>query len=199
MTIAGNAIDRFKVVSQEHSNWCWAAVAASIDTFLDNRSTATQRYIAGAACRSEKGQPMRCKEDGKACEGKALATCDRTYFLHTVLAELGWLRGEPIRKPLSFEELAGEIDAGRPVAALIKWKENDGKPGNSGHFITFKGYIVTNAGVRYVSVDDPLFEDTDVPYDVLSDPQHGYRDGRGVWFASFLVNEKRASARTRRI
>ena len=56
------------------------------------------------------------------------------------------------------------------------------------------GLDVPHAGSRkqFVSIADPFFGDSEIDYTQFASPQGGYRDGRGVWFASFLVNNEAA-------
>ncbi len=166
------------VQKQERTEWCWAAVSVSINAFFRPASTDTQCELAGSVLN------LPC------CSGDApspSAACNTPHDIHTVLGRLHLLAADPIVKPLTFLQVKNEIDHGRPVCILIKWLGKDGKPGDRGHFIAIKGYRITPAQKQFVSIGDPFYGPSEVNYAELSNPKGGYRDGSGVWFASFLV------------
>lgn len=159
------------------TEWCWAAVSVSVDQFFRPGSTQTQCEIAGSALSKD------------CCSGKSTAPCNVPHELNPVLATLRLLAGEPIVKPLDFADVQKQIDAGRPVCVLIKWLDDQGQPTNRGHFNVISGYKLTQGQKPFVSIADPLFGPSMVAYEEFSNPKGGYRDGRGVWFASFLVKD----------
>lgn len=103
------------------------------------------------------------------------------------------LAADPITKPLDFDAVRSEIDAGRPVCALIKWLDSQGQVTQRGHFIAINGYRVTPAQKEFVSITDPIYGESEVAFEQFASTHGGYRDGRGVWFASFLVANMKSS------
>ena len=92
-----------------------------------------------------------------------------------------WIEG-----PAPFALIQREIDAGRPVCVLIRWKN-----GGGGHFILIEGYSVSPRGVAAVWVRNPLSPGSSSrhPYDVIASntEKGGYQDGQGRWSYTFLV------------
>jgi len=176
---AGPSGGPWEVQKQEMSEWCWAAVSVSVDRFFRPDSTHTQCEIAGSALN------LQC------CDGTQPAqsdSCNQKHTLHPVLDGLHLLAADPITEPLTFDRVRAEIDAGRPVCVLIKWLDNSG-----GHFVAINGYRVTPAQKQFVSITDPLFPSSEMAFPHFISKKGGYRDGHGVWFASFLVAQEAAS------
>ena len=173
-----------KVQRQQKSEWCWAAVSVSVARFFRPNSTHTQCDIAGSVLN------LPC------CHGTQPApsdSCNTPHALHPVLGRYHLLADHPIVKPLTFDKVRTEIDAGRPVCVLIKWLDNQGHVTDRGHFIALNGYRVTPAQKQFVSVTDPLYGASEIDFNQFISDKGGYRDGRGVWFASFLVANEAAS------
>ena len=174
-----------KVEHQKMSEWCWAAVSVSVDRFFRPASTHTQCDIAGATLKVE------CCANGTTAPP---AQCNTPEALHPVLGRLHLLAADPIVKPLTFAAVQKQIDAGNPVCVLIKWLDKQGKVGDRGHFIAIIGYRVTPSQKQFVSITDPFYGASEIDYTQFSSPQGGYRDGHGVWFASFLVDNEAANS-----
>lgn len=171
---------------QQASEWCWAAVSQAVELFFNPHSELQQCKIVGGAFH-------------QGCCGKGDApvrdpACNRPGYLHVVLGGLGLL-AKPntkaaqdwIKGPVSFEQLRHEIDRGRPVCVLIKWRNGGGR----GHFILIEGYSISASQKPYVFVRNPLSPKSAShhPYEVIAsqDTSGGYQDGQGVWAYSFLV------------
>lgn len=168
---------------QEKSEWCWAATSVSVDRFFRPDSTHTQCDIASLAL------GLHCCDNGKPAQSDA---CNGPHPLNPVLGQLHLLAADPILKPLTFDRVQQEIDAGRPICVLIKWLDNQGQVTDRGHFIAINGYHVTPAQTQFVSITDPLYGLSEIAFKQFIGKQGGYRDGRGVWFASFLVGNEAA-------
>lgn len=171
------------VQRQLRSEWCWAAVSVSIDHFFRSASTHTQCDVAGSVLN------LPC------CDGtpSQVEPCNTPHTLHTVLGRFHLLAADPIVSPLTFPRVRTEIDAGRPVCALIKWLDSESNVTHRGHFIAINGYRVTPAQREFVSVTDPMYGSSEVLFTEFINPKGGYRDGRGVWMASFLVANEAGS------
>jgi hypothetical protein len=208
----------FKVPHQERSEWCWVAVSLGVDRFFRPDSTHCQCEIAGSAlnlkccngtqpadshsAKAADARPEASKEitdSSRGAVGTAAVlrgssdTCNTPHAIHPVLGTYHLLAADPITKPLTFEALRSEIDAGRPVCVLIKWLDSQGQVTQRGHFIAINGYRVTSAQKEFVSITDPMYGESEVAFEQFSSAHGGYRDGRGVWFASFLVANMKAS------
>jgi hypothetical protein len=174
----------FAVQRQKRPEWCWAAVSVSVDLFFRPNSTHTQCELAGAVLH----QP--CCDGGAPAKS---AECNQTHTLHTVLGTLHLLAATPVVRPdnpLSFSAVQKEIDAGRPICALIKWLDKQGQLTTRGHFITINGYHVTPGQKQFVSISDPLYGASEIEFAQFSNPTGGYHDGHGVWYATFLVGNE---------
>jgi hypothetical protein len=174
----------FKVQRQEKSEWCWAAVSVSVNRFFRPDSKHTQCAIAGTAL------GLSCCDGAQPVPSDS---CNAPHALHPVLGRFHLLAADPIVNPLTFNQVRTEIDAGRPVCVLIKWLDNKGQVTDRGHFIALDGYRVTPAQKMFVSITDPFYGSSETAFDHFVNGKGGYRDGRGVWFASFLVANKAAS------
>lgn len=146
---------------QQESEWCWAAVSASVERFLQPGSYLTQCEIAsevmGVDCCSEPD------------------LYDEPEMLQDALGAVGRLRGVTGR--LTFEQLQSEINANRPVCIRIAWD------GGGAHFVALSGYNVTGSGARTVDVADPFYSESTQDFDLF--PQ--YYHGGGTWTATFLT------------
>jgi Peptidase_C39 like family len=171
---------------QRMPEWCWAAISVSVDLFFRPNSTHTQCELAGSVLNKP------------CCDGdsKHTAACNQTHTLHTVLGTLHLLAQDPLvrpQTPLTFQAVQKEIDAGRPICVLIKWLDNQGQLTARGHFIAIQGYRITPAQKQFVQIGDPLFGPSEIDFTQFSNSKGGYHDGKGVWFATFLVGNQAAS------
>ncbi|MEM9556465.1 MAG: papain-like cysteine protease family protein [Acidobacteriota bacterium] len=142
------------VERQQRSQWCWAAIGASLARFYRTGSW-SQREIASEVF------------GVGSCEPKSADSWDRCATLDDVLRRVGcfshWSPGRP-----TFERVQSEIAAGRPLCLGLAWSDG----GN--HYVVVRGAF---AARRELSVDDPLHGPSIQHYD--SFPM-GYRGG-GVW------------------
>jgi len=161
-------IDRFDMRAQRLREWCWAAVSVSIEALYDRQSTLTECKIAAA-------------ELGLDCCGSA-QQCNRVNRLDLPLKRLGRLRGKAASRLLSFEEVQKEIDAGRPVAVRVGWREG------GGHFLVICGYHVTPSGVQQLLLGDSFYGDSRTNYDHFC----AAYQGSGTWTHTFFLVEREA-------
>ena len=178
---------------QQASEWCWAAVSQAVVLFFNPAADLQQCKIVGNAFH------RACCGDGDAPVRDP--ACNRPGYLHEVLGTLGLLaKPSPdaqqpnIKGPASFDVLRREIDRGRPVCVLIKWRNGGGR----GHFIMIEGYSISASKTPYVFVPNPMSPKSisHHPYQVLASqgPDGGYQDGQGVWAYSFLVQPNAGKA-----
>lgn len=170
---------------QQASEWCFAAVSQAVALYFDSTREIHQCQIVGRAFK-------------RACCGDGMAPvrspeCNRQGYLHLALDSMGLLASPEegashkwIEGPVSFAVIRREIDAGRPVCVLIRWKS-----GGGGHFIMIEGYSVSIRGAASVWVRNPLSPGSSSrhPYDVIASNSDdgGYQDGQGRWSYTFLV------------
>lgn len=173
-----------KVPRQQNTEWCWAAVTTGVDHFFRVDSTHTQCDVAASVLN------LKCCDDGKP---SSLDACNVPHTLHTVLGRFHLLAGDAISTSLPFDRIRSEIDKGRPVCILVRWLDNQGELTARGHFLAINGYRLTAAQKQFVSLTDPIYGASEIAFDELSNSKGGYRDGRAVWSASFLVANEAAS------
>jgi hypothetical protein len=154
----------FQMQSQQESEWCWAAVSASVERYFVPTSLQTQCMIARAVL----GIAGCCGDP---------TPCNQPALLQNALKLLRRMTGDPTAGPLSFAEIQSDIDGGRPVCLRIGWD------GGGGHFVALAGYRLSRSGVQLVDVEDPLYGPSVVIYD---DFVSNYL-GRGQWTATYPV------------
>lgn len=128
----------FLMPRQEQSLWCWAAVAVSVDHYFVPERTLRQCHVARRVL------ALDC------CANHS--PCNVAERLTTALTKIG-REFTFVPNALPFPAVREEIDAGRPVCALIQWY------GGGGHFVAIYGYDHSAAGHPLVHVADPLFAD----------------------------------------
>lgn len=156
----------FPMQTQQEDQWCWAAVAASVDTYFAPFASAPQCRIAAAVLGSGAdtcSNPQNHNKPGK---------------LQDALYAIGRYRTTRLGA-LSFDDLRAEIDSGRPVCVRIAWS------GGGAHFVVLSGYHEsTTTGVRTVDVSDPLYPNSTRLFEQFPSAYHG----GGDWTATFFVN-----------
>ena len=137
----------FNLEKQQHNNWCWAAVASSVDRYFNPKSTWCQCRMAGKMAKAAKLKVKNC--GGCQRSKRAPEECNQPWYLDKALEFVGRLKGTPKPTPLSFAQIHKTIQAGRPVCVRVQW-------GNGGaHFVVISGCVVGSSGQRWVDVEDP--------------------------------------------
>jgi hypothetical protein len=154
--------------TQEEDEWCWAAVAASVDHYFSPGSTKTQCAVA---------QDILHPQGITCCQNKD--DCDVPQRLQDALTDVQHLEQPPVLGALSFPQVQAQINAGFPVCVRIQW------PGGGGHFVAIDGYGWSPAGNPQVHVVDPLSLEFTMDY---SDLVSAYQSV-GTWSATFLVKK----------
>jgi hypothetical protein len=122
---------------QLQTDWCWAACSSSTSTFFDGLSPWTQCGLANA----ELDQSTCCGDDGST------EACNQPWYVDRALTRTGNLAARAAGQA-AWEQVKGEIDAGRPICARIGWREG------GGHFVLITGYY--EAGTqRGLDIEDP--------------------------------------------
>lgn len=151
----------FQMERQQESEWCWAAVSASVDHYFDPSSSLTQCEIASAVTK------------GDSCSDPA--SFDRPERLTDALTAVGKLKR--VTGPLMFEQVQAELNASRPVCVRVQWN------GEGAHFVAISGYNVLPSGVRTIEIADPHYADSTVDFDLFPSQYHG----GGTWTTTYLT------------
>jgi hypothetical protein len=151
----------FQIEIQEHGQWCWAAVTASVDRYFSPHSVSTQCSIASMVL-------------GLDCCG-APGPCNTQAFLQDALDAVGKLR-DCVSGPLSFADTLHEIEQGFPVGVRIGWS------GGAAHFVIIRG-CSESAGAQLLDIADPLYVDSIQHFDVFATDYLGC----GEWTDTFLL------------
>jgi len=162
---------------QERSNWCWAAVAASVSCYFDPDSGWCQCRMATRMVKLSKLKVTTCGTCGKP---KPVApACNRPWYLEKALALAGRLKGTPKAKALKFSRIRKRIKAGRPVCVRILWG-----PGPDAHFVVISGCYRGHSGELWVDVEDPDSGSSTWRYDEFL---ANYQYAQGQWVATYPV------------
>src|SRR5215469_16993742 len=122
----------FPMEHQEQSNWCWDAVAVSVDHYFDPHSTLTQSSLATKVLGSNQNEPAD---------------------LATALGAVQKLN--TVEGPLSFAQIQHQLDQRLPVCVRIVWNEG------GAHIVAITGYD-NSGGVLKLYVSDPILKDSNV-------------------------------------
>ncbi|MEJ8854522.1 papain-like cysteine protease family protein [Variovorax robiniae] len=154
---------RFPVQAQLQSQWCWAAVAASVSRYYVPATTWTQ-------CRVANVQWGRTD----CCGTGASGPCNNPSVLGTALTTVGHFDHQTSVQE-SLQTLENELVVGRPLCIRIGWS------GGGGHFIVASGVEDDS----FVWVSDVGGGTTAlVAYDTL---RTNYR-GSGTWTHSYFTH-----------
>ena len=170
----------FNMQTQDETEWCWAAVAVSINAYLDPPAgdggpTWTQPSLATQVLAQElQWNPA------VDCSADPSEECDRPAGLNDALSITGNLMPDGYRSNcfLDFASLQSWMDQQLPVGARILW------PGGGAHFIALSGYQVFASGEQKVVVQDPLYGPSVQDYSSL----RGQYISHGIWNDTYLVN-----------
>lgn len=141
-TAAAPAADQAKVLTfqmqtQDQSEWCWAAVGASVCSYYAARGNGGNERQCDIATRF---LGMNC------CVTPWPPGSNQTFTLQTPLQVLGHL-SSTIEGPLDMDAIVREIDGGRPICCHIDWGDGEG------HFVAIVGYDAVH---NDVIARDPL-------------------------------------------
>jgi hypothetical protein len=140
----------FTMQHQEQTEWCWAAVSASVNLYFHPTSGQTQCAVANAAM----GQSTCC-QDGSTPQ------CNQPWFLDQVLQIVGDLKAWSAGKA-ALPTVKREIDRCRPFCLRIAWN------GGGGHFVAVYGY-----SNKRLNIGDPWYGNSVVTYGLFPDTYQG--------------------------
>ncbi len=185
---------KFRIQRQEQSNWCWAAIAVSVDRYFDRKSHLTQCEVANKVLRAEPpanpqppppSLPLPDSDQGCCCHCCCKPEeCDYPAELEIALQQVYKWRNS-FGRGLTIAEVQREIDRGRPICAGITWVSAgaNSSPSTTGHFVVIRGYRLLSSGVRQVYVADPLNASGWVDLDEFTFAYYG----EGQWTETDLV------------
>jgi hypothetical protein len=151
----------FHMQRQLRSNWCWAAVAASVARFYQPDVDLTQGDVAK-------------KQLGRRKVGKDRG--NKIGHLKHSLKIVRHAKNPPeLKRPLPFEKAQEEIDAGRPICVRTVWRGSQ-----MGHFLAIVGY---HKDCELLTIADPRFGTSHWHYRAFRDD---YRHS-GQWKTSYCT------------
>lgn len=163
------------IQQQCHTNWCWAAVVASIADFYNPGTNCTQCIIA-----------ITRLEDPDCCDAECEKDDDAKYNIPSTLQSTLHICGcddgvhplPDVAAPL--DKIESQLSNGRPVCVRVSWTEDEFFGG--GHFVVIDGF---EAGTGRLHVVDPLGrEERDIHYDELS---FNYPPHAGMWVDTYYT------------
>ncbi|WP_290903145.1 papain-like cysteine protease family protein [Aquabacterium sp.] len=155
-------LDALRIPHQEQDQWCWCAVAAGICAFRDETFTLRQCEVASSVLGVD------------VCADPTSDSVNKMMPLDEVLAHFQRL-GFKTESPMTFEDVAEQIDAGLPVCIRIRFMDT-GNP----HVTVIRGY---RRDGRMLMIDDPSFDESTMPYEDVVDRY----EGSGSWKQSYRV------------
>lgn len=159
-------IHTFPMEQQKEPDWCWNAVAVSVEHYFDPQSRLTQEHFAEQVF----GKPL-----------------DEPFFLTQALQDVKRYNGAQ-GGVIPFEEIQSQIVANLPVCVRIVWNEG------GAHFVVISGYGKSPGGDPVVYVSDPIVQSGNViTWDYASfveaySPSYA-KGAEGAWVDTYFVKE----------
>jgi hypothetical protein len=152
----------FVMQPQQQTQWCWAAVAASVSAFFNPSTTWMQCDIVNA-------------EFGRTdcCANGSSADCNKPWYIDQGLQRTGNFRSKSTGAG-TMTDVSQDVDISRPLCVRIGWS------GGGGHAVAIDGY---HRGLNMVAIDDPWYGASDVS---LATFRTAYQ-GSGSWTHSYRV------------
>lgn len=177
---ATKPVSNFRMQTQEALNWCWAAVAVSINDFLDPPPVGATAIVPTWTQFTLANKLLGITGPGCSMDPGGMV-CNQPESLATALTITANLRpnGALADQYLTFICIQSWVNAQLPIGARIKWR------GKGAHFIALDGYKVLTSGQQMVHVQDPSPGASPgfVDYDFLVED---YEED-GYWIDTFLV------------
>lgn len=116
----------FQIQVQQQTQWCWAAVAASVTDYFNAANGGAVKAQCELA--SDYAKPSDC------CADPAAEGCNEPSALETVLGDIGHLE-EDVEGRMEFADIVTEIATRKsPVCCKIAWTED-----LDGHYVVIMG------------------------------------------------------------
>jgi hypothetical protein len=133
----------FLMQPQEEDQWCWNAVAVSVNNFLDFADPATWDQATLAA----KVLPFQCSLAPNPND-----PCDKAWPLDSALTATGNLLQTDLNQYVKFADLqAFWANNPLPVCVRVVWTDGSG----NAHFVALTECILFSSGQQLVMVNDP--------------------------------------------
>jgi hypothetical protein len=162
---------------QCETNWCWAAVAASVINYYDPQTAWTQCTIAN-------GQLERQDCCGDGADGP----CNVYGYLASSLYRVGCLALWAVGKAATLEQVCSEIDGERPVGVRIEWL------GGGAHFVAITGYLEPGGDIgSLVTVQDPKVGTRIVAFANLLSDYSDHPKQTGVWTDTYYTSNGKSA------
>ena len=144
---------RFRMEPQGHSNWCWAAVAASVAKYYDRGTDREQCEIANLELERE-----------DCCNPSSANQVDLNIpnVFASPLNRVGCFARLARFQQAMPSEVREELEAGRPVCVRTVW------PDGGAHFVAIVGCWSDGEGTPMLAVDDPFWGRSEYSYDHFS-------------------------------
>jgi hypothetical protein len=175
------ATQPFVMQTQQATNWCWAAVAVSVNDFF---GSPVGVFAGPAWTQSSLANKQLGITSSPGCAQTPVPTpCNQPEALDVALNITKNLMpdGAKFNQHLTFESIQNWVTAQLPLGARITWY------GGGAHFIALDGCKLMSSGERMVHVQDPSFSSTSPPglwdYDALVE---SYLE-EGYWSDTYLV------------
>ena len=156
-------ISDYIIDRQLQSNWCWAAVTASLARFYQKDPIADQAKLVYSIFNQE------CY-----CNGKGCGTCNRPWYVGEALDHLDILQNA-VAAPVSQKELMAELKYNRPVVIVVKWQQS-----STGHILVVSGFTRNHQFLTWDS------RGPDMRLLPFKDLCTGY-EGKSVWVNTFFT------------
>lgn len=156
-------ISDYVVDRQLQSNWCWAAVTASLARFYQEDHFADQVKLVSGILKKE-----------YCCSGNGCSTCNRPWYVGEALDHVDVLQNA-MPYPVSKKELMEELICNRPVVIVVKWHH-----AATGHILVVSGF---NRSHQFLTWDS---RGPDMRLVSFEDLCAGY-EGRSEWVNTFFT------------
>lgn len=156
---------------QAQSNWCWAAVTASIAKFYNAQAPVEQTQQCKLANWAMPSAQSSCCQAGSSPE------CNQPFSLEKALKHTKNLTSRS-DGALSIMQIEAQINGNHPIGVGIKWQGG----GSVGHALSLTGYDISS-GTPYIQINDPYYGSSLVKLDDF--PRH-YKGGAN-WCFSYLT------------
>lgn len=152
----------WEVEYQQQTNWCWAAVATSVNHYYTRSSVPTQCEVVNGVLRRT-----------DCCSSPDSGNCNVPYYLDRALGYLNNLQS--VGPQGTYQQAAQAISSSTPLCIRIGWS------GGGGHFIAVNGVQDNNL----ISITDPWYGDSMVTFDTLV---NGTYQGSGRWTHTYFTH-----------
>jgi hypothetical protein len=162
---------------QEHSDWCWAAVAVSVSRHFWRDSPWCQCKLAREMTKREKPGERRCCAHPFT---KPIAkVCNQAWYLERALKIVGRLAAPPKARGLTYRQIDKEIRAGRPVCLRVQWGDEP-----IGHFVVITGCKQSSRGNQWLYIEDSFHGSSTWLY---SEFRRNYQYSLGHWSHTYPI------------